>query len=342
MKIKRFNSFNYLLYLNRTNVRHVIAITLLTINSIYVMSDSKTFIVPDSNAGTSGSQFDAATLLALMNNNSGFGNGNWLWIIFLFFLYPFMRNGGLFGGNGATGDLGNLVNNDAGRELLMQAITNNGSAIQNLANMMNTSTANIQQAICGLNTAIGNVSAQVGLSGQQIINAIQQGNMNIAQQLSTCCCTIRESITKGFSDVGYAIADKTCQINQNILAQTQAIKDSSREETNAIIARLDGMEKSALNDRIRSLEEAKSTLMTQLNLEHQNAITGQQIAAAVNPINSTLGVIQKEIDEIKCKQPATITTPYSPVVTVPNCVAAQMGLYGIGVGSNGVNGGFWY
>lgn len=74
MKIKRFNSFDYLLYLNRTNVQHVIAITLLTINSIYVMSDSKTFIVPDGNVGTSSNQFDAATLLALMNNNSGFGN----------------------------------------------------------------------------------------------------------------------------------------------------------------------------------------------------------------------------------------------------------------------------
>lgn len=307
------------------------------------MSDSKTFIVPDGNTGTSNGQFDAATLLALMNNNGGFGNGNWLWIIFLFFLYPFMRNGGLFGGNGAVGDLGNLVNNDAGRELLMQAITNNGSAIQNLANMMNTSTSNIQQAICGVNTAIGNVSAQVGLSGQQIINAIQQGNMNIAQQMSTCCCNIRESITKEFSDIGYTLADKTCQINQNILAQTQALKDSSREETTAIIAKLDTIQKDALSDRIRSLEESKSTLMTQLNLEHQNAITGQQIAAAVNPINASLGIIQKEIDEIKCKQPATITTPYSPVVAVPNCIAAQMGLYGVGIGSSGsYNNGFWY
>ena len=307
------------------------------------MSDSKTFIVPDGNTGTSNGQFDAATLLALMNNNGGFGNGNWLWIIFLFFLYPFMRNGGLIGGNDAVGDLGNLVNNDAGRELLMQAITNNGSAIQNLANMMNTSTSNIQQAICGVNTAIGNVSAQVGLSGQQIINAIQQGNMNIAQQMSTCCCNIRESITKGFSDIGYTLADKTCQINQNILAQTQALKDSSREETTAIIAKLDTMQKDALSDRIRSLEESKSTLMTQLNLEHQNAITGQQIAAAVNPINASLGIIQKEIDEIKCKQPATITTPYSPVVAVPNCIAAQMGLYGVGIGSSGsYNNGFWY
>jgi len=60
-------------------------------------SESKVFMFPE---GNSQSSIDPALLMAL-NNNGGFGgNGSWLWIIFLFFLYPLMRNGGLFGNNG--------------------------------------------------------------------------------------------------------------------------------------------------------------------------------------------------------------------------------------------------
>lgn len=232
--------------------QQVIAITINLIKIIKAVSDTKTFVIPDGNTGTNSGSFDASTLLAFMSSNGGFGNGNWLWIVFLFFLAPLMRNGGLFGNLGGTGELGNMMNNDVGRSYLMDAINNTNDGIKNLATMLNTSTSNIQQAICQLNSAIGNVGSQVGLTAQQIINSIKQGNMTIGQQMANCCCILRESITKGFGDLGYTIADKSCQINQNILAQTQALKDASRVETNAIISRLDGMEKSALNDRIRS------------------------------------------------------------------------------------------
>nr|DAM35304.1 MAG TPA: hypothetical protein [Bacteriophage sp.] len=66
-----------------------------------------------------------------MNRNNGFGGeGSWfMWVIFLFFLMGWGGNGwGGFGGN-RTPELGNMLNNDAGRELLMQAIQGNQSAI---------------------------------------------------------------------------------------------------------------------------------------------------------------------------------------------------------------------
>lgn len=331
------------------------------------MTDSKVYMFPDSNnnSGSNNSNVDPALLYAMMNNNGGFGgNGGFLWVIFLFFLYPLLRNGGFFGnGNGygsndgsGLGSLGNLVNNDAGRELLMQAINRNGDAISNLANMFNTSSDNISQAICGLNTAIANVGAATNLSGEQVKNAIQNGNMNLASQLSTCCCNLRESISnqtyqltnqinnvatgqeRGFSSIAYATQQQTCDINNNLAQQTQNLKDNATSNTTAIIAKLDGIEKSALQAKIDALQEAKSTLTTQINLEHQNVITGQQIAAAVAPINATLAGIQKEVNDIKSAQPATITTPYQPFVAVPNCIAAQMGLYGY----SSVNNGFWY
>ena len=327
------------------------------------MSESKVFMFPDGQQGSNhGNSLDPNLLFAMMNNNGGFGgNGNWMLIIFLFFLYPLLRNFG-FGGygndgsNGGLGSLGNLINNDNGRELLMQAINRNGDAIQSLATMFNTSTTNILQAINGVNTAINNVGCKVDYTSAQVINALQQGNMNIAQQLASCCCDIRESITKsnyenqiatmqqtqqlgtqingvqvgmerGFSETNYALRDQTCQLGQAIQGQTQAV-----------LARIDAMEKNAMQDKINSLQEAKSTLQTQLNLEHQNAITGQQIGAAVAPINAALAGIQKEIDAIKCAQPSTTTIPYSPVVGIPSCVAAQ---YGLGLGY-GVGNGFWF
>lgn len=327
------------------------------------MSESKVFMFPDGQQGNNhGNSLDPNLLFAMMNNNGGFGgNGNWMWIIFLFFLYPLLRNFG-FGGygndssNGGLGSLGNLINNDNGRELLMQAINRNGDAIQSLATMFNTSTTNVLQAINGVNTAINNVGCKVDYTSAQVINALQQGNMNIAQQLASCCCDIRESITKsnyenqiatmqqtqqlgtqingvqvgmerGFSETNYALRDQTCQLGQAIQGQTQAV-----------LARIDAMEKNAMQDKINSLQEAKSTLQTQLNLEHQNAITGQQIGAAVAPINAALAGIQKEVDAIKCAQPSTTTIPYSPVVGIPSCVAAQ---YGLGLGY-GVGNGFWF
>ena len=65
--------------------------------------------------------------------NYGFGGeGGWfMWVIFLFFLMGWGGNGWNGFGNRGAGDayLGNLINNDTGRELLMSAIQGNGNAI---------------------------------------------------------------------------------------------------------------------------------------------------------------------------------------------------------------------
>lgn len=75
---------------------------------------------------------DPNVLLAMQGrNNDGFGEGGWfIWVIFLFFLMGWGGNG--FGNNGAGG-LGNQLNNDYGREMLLQAINGNGNAISQLA-----------------------------------------------------------------------------------------------------------------------------------------------------------------------------------------------------------------
>lgn len=307
------------------------------------MDDSKIFMFPD--GGTSKTSSDVSSLLPLLMCNGGFGGGNWVWIIFLFFLYPLMRNGGLFGnmgqnGGGCLGPLANMVSNNDGRDLLMQAINGNGAATQRLASMFGTKVDMIQAAIANVTNGITQVGCKIDSSTGALLNAGTQNTMNLAQQLATCCCNLKTAITdsahqsqletlrqtdaikesvggvnsavtRGFSDVGYAIRDQTCNLDKSI----DGVGDR-------IIAKLDASEKAAMQDKINALQ-------TQLTTEHQSGVIAQQIAAAVNPI-------AQAVNEIKCAQPQTVTVPYQPFQAVPNCVAYQYGMY------NGGNlNGFW-
>lgn len=325
---------------------------------------SEVFMVPDCNSRSNNSNMDSALLMSMMNSAGGFGNGGWLWVIFLFFLEPLMRNGFFGNGNGSFGGfsgLNNTINNDAGRQMLLEAINGNGAAVQNLANMFSTSNDFIKQAICGVENSITQLSGQVGLSGQQVINAIQQGNMGLASQLSSCCCNIRESVTaanyqnqiatlqqtqtlssdvrnvgdkvvQGFCDTAYATRDQTCQISQAIQGSTQTIKDTTTEQTNAIIAKLDNMERTGLLDKIDAQRETISNLQTNANIAAQNYATQQMIGAAVAPLNAQLA-------EIRNSQPNTVTVPYTPFQVIPN--GLPFGGSGCNCGNNYQNQ-FWY
>ncbi len=129
-------------------------------------------------------------LLLAMNRGGGFGNGEGSWFIWLLFILCFCGWGGNgfgFGGNG-RGNIANEINNDYGRSLLMDAIGGNRNALSNLATQLNCTEGQIQSAISALTSQVQSVGNQVGMSGMQTINALQQGNMQIAQQLANCCC----------------------------------------------------------------------------------------------------------------------------------------------------------
>ena len=308
--------------------------------------ESKTVIyTPDSGAAGSGagmlgmlapllqkSGLDPNLLLAMNRNNSGFGGeGGWfIWVIFLFFLMGW-GNGGWgngFGGNGSNG-FPNLINNDAGRELLMQAIQGNGNAISQLATNLNCSVGQIQQSINGVMTQLQSVGNQVGMSGMQVINAIQSGNTGIAQQIADCCCENR-----------LAICNQTNTLTNTMNTNTQNLKDATLAQTQAILAKLDAAETRVLQDKIVA-ERAKNVALTnQLSQEHQNAYFAQVTAQSIAPVNNVLTDLSARIAKIECNQPEVAKVPYSPVVGVPTCVAALYGLYG-GFNPYGVGNGFW-
>lgn len=158
------------------------------------MSESKIYTIPD------GSNSLDPNLMFALSQNGGFGNnGNWMWMMFMWILFPWIFNGNGawgngFGGNAGTGFLANQLNNDAGRDLLLQAINGRADALSQLSNLLNTSVSNVQNGVNQIQTAIQSVGNQVGLTGQQVINSIQNGNAALSQQLCSCCCENRLAI----------------------------------------------------------------------------------------------------------------------------------------------------
>jgi len=55
---------------------------------------------------------------------------------------------------------------------LLQAINGNGNAISQLATTLNCDVNAIQTAINSVNSGVSRVGNQVGLTGQQVVNAI--------------------------------------------------------------------------------------------------------------------------------------------------------------------------
>jgi len=299
--------------------------------------DSKTYVF----GADKGNGIDASTLLAMMNGNGGgFGNGNWMWIIFLFFLYGWGGNG-MFGNRGGLGSLGNEINNDYGRSLLLQAINGNGTAISQLATTLNCDVNAIQSAINSIASNIQSVSAQVGMSGQQVINAIQAGNQTLASQLAQCCCDNKLLITTQGYENQLATLKQTETLGGKIDFVGANITNELAKQTTFLSDKFCDLEKREMQSKIDALREERSTLQSQISNANQTAQIQQYIAGSITPVATALASLQSEVAGIKCKLPEVANVPYSPVVGVPSCVAAQIGLANLGIGGINTTGSIW-
>ena len=283
------------------------------------MSKSEVFMFPDGygrNAGT-GSSIDPALLL-LLNNNGGFGGGNFMWVLFLFFLWPLLRNGGMFGnsgmfggggcGNDCTQYVSNLANNQTGRELLAQAIQGNRDAISNLSNMLGCKVGDIQTVLGQIMSKVGDMACETKLSAQQVINSIQSGNATLASQLASCCCDLKGAIKdvaigteRGFASLAYENAQGRCEIKQAISDATQRIVAGQKDAEMREVTR----ENAALREKV-------SDLKFQVSQEHQTAAFGQMIGQAVAPIMKSLNDFDNRLGKIECNQPEVAKVPYIP------------------------------
>lgn len=243
------------------------------------------------------------SVLAMMNGNNGwFGNGNEL----LGLLILFAVFGGGFGGYGWGNNGGNNLGSTTEREMIMSAIQRNGMDINSLASSINCSVGQVNNAINALSTQLCNLAAQNGQSAMQVINAIQSGNQTLSAQLASCCCDIREAVTRMGYDNQLATLKQTEALSGKIDAQTVMMNDKFCQ-----------LEKREMQNKIDMLREENSTYKT-------SAMTSQIVAGAVAPINAAVARIQ---EKIACL-PDTVTVPANNGVLLPACVAAQFGLYG--------------
>ncbi len=274
-------------------------------------------------------------VLAMMNNSGGWGNGMGNWIFFFFIILLFCGNGwnGLGRNGQGTADLASLINSDNGRDLVMQAISRNGNAIDQLASTFNCSTGQIQQAINGVMTQLQSLGNQVGMSGQAIINAIQSGNCSIERQLAQCCCDNRLLTTQQGYENRIAISEQTNVLGSKIDQQSVLINDKFCQ-----------LEQRELQNKIDALREERSSLLGQISQANQTAQIGQYIAQAVNPVNAAVAALQSEIDGIKCKLPQTQVVPAQNGVYLSPCQATLLGLNGLnglGAGTGVIGNGPW-
>lgn len=298
------------------------------------MESSKIMMFPEYGNGG----IDPNLLLAL-NNNGGFGGGNWMWILFLWLIWggAYGGFGGGYGNNGA-GFLSNQISNDAGRELLMNAIQGNRDSINSLANLLNTEVSTVQNGIFTLNNAITSVGTQVGMSGLQIQNAIQAGNASIASQICQCCCENRLAIANQTNALQSQIAanqaaDQLALCQQTNTLSTQAERNT-RDITDAINAqsvmindKFCDLEKRELQNKIDSLTADNALLRSNANNERQTVL-----------INERFNEIQNQLTAIKSSQPNTVPVQW-PNIQAVNTTPFAGGFYGFnnGWGSNS----FW-
>lgn len=290
---------------------------------------------------------DPAALMAMMNNGGFGGNGGWwwIWIILIFFCWGGFGGNGFGRGGNDAGRLASQLNTDANTNLLMQAINGNKEAISSLSNTLNCDINAVQTALNTINSGVSQISCDTKLSSCEVINAITSGNATLASELANCCCTTQRSIdavNNNITKMGYENQLSVCNQTNNLVntmnSNTLALRDSGTANTQSIITKLDAMQNQALLDKIDSLRERNSTLLTQLSQEHQTATFGNMISSATAPIVTKLNSLQSDVDGIKCKLPNTVSVPY-PQLSCYNPEifrAAAMGAYAGDAAFNGV------
>lgn len=233
-------------------------------------------------------------------NNGGFGGmwGEGIWAVIILGMIFGWGRGGFGGFGGGWGDgLGWGFNSAAGQGALTRADLCSEFNFNNLDNAVrgvqqglcdgfyaqNTTLMNgfhgVDNAVCQLGyqtqqgfNNLGAQMAQCCCDTQRAIDGVNfhtlQGFSNLQNQIASCCCDTQRQIERGFCDVGYNMATNTNNIIQ-----------STHNDTDRVIARLDQMENTRQQEKIAALQAENQNLKFQASQSAQNAfITANQEA----------------------------------------------------------------
>lgn len=332
------------------------------------MAKDGVYIYDSPNRGSSVGDF--ATIAALSNANGGWGGGmnNPMWMMFMYpFILPFLNMftgyggfGGLGGFGGAnvlgTGYLSNQLNNDFGRDIIVQAINDRADAISQLAQITNQSVDAVRTGIADAKAMLSSFGDKFGLTALQVINEVQSGNASLGRQLCECCCenrlaianqtsTLQSEAARNASAAQLQLANHDAsvrlQLAQNeaadqlaVCQQTNTLQNQAERDTNSIlnaIANQNAMitkEFCDLKEReLQSKIDTQSDIITQLRGQISNDKQTLQFNAAFHALDD-------KIDAIAAKQPNTVPVQY------PNLVAVNQTPFVYGYGNWGQTN-FW-
>ena len=352
------------------------------------MSDMKLFSIPDSNGGGNGGNVLGNGIVPFIlgaGMSGGFGGfGGWggyggynmmnmnnITELFAMGILASMfgwNNGG-FGGNGSNGVgfLANQLNNDNGRDLIMQAVTSQGeqsrAATQTLSTMLGQDFNLVNNSIQTVQMALQQIATQQGMTPLQIINSIQSGNASLSHQLCECCCNMQRQVSEqgyqsqlrtlestnaiqqtanaGFTGVQTGISGIQTQmaVNQgrddlNICQQTYALTDSGNRNTQAVLGKLAEMQTQNLQDKLEAERDKNTALKGEISQLNQNQYIAGVVGQNLAPITGALAALNKEVDDIKCKLPNTVNVQYPNLVAVNATPYVSGGIYPNGVFGN--------
>ena len=307
---------------------------------------SEIYQLPDNGSSNNGTSIPFSIPIGLGGYGNGFGgfgygmNGiaDLFGLAIIASMFGWNGNGG-FGGfgnnNAAAGYIANQLNNDSGRELIMNAITNQGeasrTAIQTLSTMLgqdfNLTNAGIQAAQNTLNQ----IANAQGMSTLQLINAVQSGDAALTSTLQNCCCQTQKQIMEQGYQSQIATLNQTNQLGSQADRNTNSL-------LNAINAQTVAMNDQFCQARERDMQakiDTQAEIITQLRGQIDNA---NQTAQITGYVNSLIAPLQAKVTEIADKQPQTVPVQW-PQLTAVNTtpyMGGFNGFYGNGFGNGNI------
>lgn len=291
---------------------------------------SETIVVPDNGNNNNGWNSPLG-YLAMGGNNNGFLGGNGLGAGVVGFILGALINNngnGIFGNGGnnngaAAASLGAQATANANAEMVMNAINGTDADVRLLATTLNSDMDSVRLAINTVQGAVAQVGNTVGMTGLQVINAIQAGDAALASQLCQCCCQTQQSIMQQGYENQIATLNQTNSLNTTINANGQRNVDAIADLKSSMISEFCAARERDMQAKI----DTQAEIITQLRNAADNANQTNQIAAMIAPLQAKLVAIEN-------RQPNTVSVPY-PQLSVVNTTPYMGGFYGNGFYGNG-------
>lgn len=259
--------------------------------------------------------------LAIIASMFGWGNGG------------FGGFGGFGNNNGAAGFLSNQLNNDSGRELIMQAVTNQGeasrTAIQTLSTMLGQDFNLVNAGIQSAQNTLNQIANAQGMSTLQMINAVQSGDAALTSALQNCCCQTQKQIMEQGYQSQIATLNQTNQLGSQADRNTNSLLNAINAQTVAMNDQFCALKERDMQSKI----DTQADIITQLRGQIDNA---NQTAQITGYVNSLIAPLQAKVTEIADKQLPTVPVqwPQIQAVNTTPYMGGFNGFYGNGFGNS--------